>query len=195
MGADGRARRAEEQAAHQVDVREQLTGHGRTHRGDVVRLAGHPRLRLQRRLAVVGGSRARRHGRLRHSVVRMGTGELADHLERVGHRSVRHAGGFVPARVERHDRRNRVEDGSPGTAVVGHADDRRHRRGAGTDHQRVQFRARLRSEDRQAAVAARRQLEDHGADADLCRRTAHRGEWPRPGASGVRGQARRARRS
>ena len=102
---------------------------------------------------------------------RVGTGELADHLERPGDRAVRHAGRFVPARAQRRDRRDDLEDRSPGAAVVGHADDRHDAGRTGADHQRVELRARLRSEDRQGAVAAWRQLEDHGADADL-RRTA-----------------------
>ncbi len=55
------------------------------------------------------------------------------------------------------------------------------------DHQRVELRARLRSEDRQGTVEAWRQLEDHGADADLRRRPAHHRQRPRAGAAGVRG--------
>ena len=39
-------------------------------------------------------------------------------------------------------------------------------------HQRVELHPRLRPDDRQGAVAARRQLEDHRADADLRRRPA-----------------------
>ena len=39
----------------------------------------------------------------------------------------------------------------------------------------------------QRIVAARRQLEDHGADADLRRGPAHHRERPRAGAAGVRG--------
>ena len=60
--------------------------------------------------AMAGGSRPRRHGGLRHSVVRMGAGELADHLERPGHRPVRHADRFVPAGARCRDRRDGVED-------------------------------------------------------------------------------------
>jgi hypothetical protein len=56
--------------------------------------------------------------------LRVGPGQLADHLERHGDRAVRHAGRFVSARTERRDRGNDLEDRSPGAAVVGHADDR-----------------------------------------------------------------------
>ena len=59
----------------------------------------------------------------------------------------------------------------------------------------VELRARLRSADRQGAVAPRRQLEDHGADADLRGRPVHRRQRPRAGAADLRDQARRARRS
>ena len=48
---------------------------------------------------------------------------------------------------------------------------------------------------RQGAVAARRQLEDHRADADLRRRPVHRRQRPRARAADLRHQARRARRS
>ena len=41
------------------------------------------------------------HRRLRHSDVRVGAGELADHLERPRHPAVRHAGGLVPAGARR----------------------------------------------------------------------------------------------
>ena len=64
----------------------------------------------------------------------------------------------------------------------------------GADHQRVELRARLRSEDRPRVVASRWQLEDHRADADLRERSAHCRERPRTGAAGVRGAPRRARR-
>ena len=65
-----------------------------------------------------------------------------------------------------------VEDGAQGAAVVGHADGVRAagRRRARAHHQRVELHPRLRSRYRRRALAARRQLEDHGADADLRRR-------------------------
>ena len=46
----------------------------------------------------------------------------------------------------------------------------------------------------QGALAARRQLEDHGADADRRRRPHRRRERPRAGAARLRRSARRARR-
>ena len=61
-------------------------------------------------------------------------------------------------------------------------------------HQRVELHPRLRSANRQGAVAARRQLEDHGADADLRRRPVRRRERPRAGAADLRGPPGRARR-
>ncbi len=92
--------------------------------------------------------------------LRMGAGQLADHLERAGDRPVRYAGRFVSARARRRDRRNGVEDGSPGAAVVGHADRRDDERGAGAGDQRVELHSRLRPEDRDAScggsAAARR---------------------------------------
>ena len=87
--------------------------------------------------------------------------------------------------LECRNRRDGLEDGSQGAAVVGHADDRHHRGGSGARHQRVEFRARLRSANRQGAVAARRQLEDHRADADLRQRPAHHCEWARARTPGV----------
>ena len=107
---------------------------------------------------------------------RVGAGQLADHLEWSRHRAVRHTSGFVSARARCRDRRHGLENAAPGTAVVGHADDRQHAGGTGVDHQRVEFRARLRPENRQGAVAAWRQLEDYGAHADL--RRAACTSWP-----------------
>ncbi len=165
----------QQQAPHQVHVRKCIARHRRTHRRRVVRIAGHSCLRFRRRLALVGRSRPRRHGRVRHSCLRVGTGQLADRLERPGDRAVRHAGGFVPARAQRRNRRDGVEDRSQRAAVVGHADDRHDAGRSGAHHQRVELRARLRSEDGPRVVEAWRQLEDHGADADLRRRvTPHR---------------------
>ena len=65
---------------------------------------------VERQLPVEGRSRPPRHRRLRHPDVRVGTGELADHLERPRHPAVRHAGRFVPAGAEGRDRRDGVED-------------------------------------------------------------------------------------
>ena len=127
-------------------------------------------------------------------VVRVGPGQLADHLEWPGDRAVRHADRLVPAGAECRDGRHRLEDGSAGTAVVGNADDREHERGSRADHQRVELRARLRSENRPRAVASWRQFEDHRADTDLRQWPAHRGQRPRARATGVRRASRRARR-
>ena len=80
------------------------------------------RLRRRRHAAVEGRPRPPRRRRLRHPDVRVGAGQLADHLERPGHPAVRHAGRFVPARAERRDRRDGVEDRARRAAVVGHAD-------------------------------------------------------------------------
>ena len=106
-------------------------------------------------LSVEGRSRPRRHGRLRHPDVRMGPGQLADHLERPGHPPVRHAGRLVPARARRRDRRDGVEDRARRAAVMGHADRGDDAGGPGAGHQRVELHPRLRPAHRQGAVAAR----------------------------------------
>ena len=62
--------------------------HRRPHRRRVVRIGGRVRLRPRRHAEVEGRSRARRHGRVRHSDLRVGTGELADHLEWPRHPAV-----------------------------------------------------------------------------------------------------------
>ena len=59
------------------------------------------------------------------------------------------------------------------------------RRSAARD-QRVELHSRLRSAHREGAVAPRRQLEDHGADADLRGRAVRRGERPRARAADLR---------
>ena len=69
-------------AAHQIHVCQRVAGDGRPDRGCVVRLAGCSRVRHGRPPTVVRRPRARGHGRLRHSLVRMGACELAHHLER-----------------------------------------------------------------------------------------------------------------
>ena len=54
--------------------------------------------------------------------VRVGPGQLADHLERPRHPSVRHASRLVPAGARRGHRQDRLEDRARGASVVGHAD-------------------------------------------------------------------------
>ena len=63
----------------------------------------------------------------------------------------------------------------------------------GAGHERVELHPRLRSAHRPRVVASRWQLEDHRADADLRRRSAHRGERPRAGAADLRGRVPGAR--
>ncbi len=195
LGANGGARRAAQQAAHQVHLRQQLAGHRRPHRRRLVRVAGHLRLRLQRRLALVRRSWPCGHGRLRHPVVRVGAGQLADHLERPGDRAVRHADRLVPAGAERRDRRDGVEDGSAGVAVVGHADDRR-RRPPGPElvTNASNFMRGYDPKTGPGVVAARWQLEDHRADADLRRLvcTSWRADARRSGRCSPCGPARAA---
>ena len=72
-------------AAHQVHLRQRDAGHRRTDRHRVVRVAGRPRLRRERQLPVESRSRAHPSRRLRHSQLRVGTGQLADPLERSRH--------------------------------------------------------------------------------------------------------------
>ncbi len=59
--------------------------------------------------------------------------------------------------------------------------------------ERLEFHPRLRSRYRRRAVAARWQLEDHGADAHLLEGPRHRRQRPRAGAADLRHQARRER--
>ena len=56
--------------------------------------------------------------------LRVGHGELADHLEQPRHPPVRHAGRLVPAGARRGHRRDGLEDRARGAAFVGHADRR-----------------------------------------------------------------------
>ena len=67
-----------------------------------------------------------------------------------------------------------VEDGPQGAAVVGNADRLSSPSAAArrARHQRVEFHPRLRSRHRRRALAPRRQLEDHRADAGLHRATS-----------------------
>ena len=69
-----------------------------------------------------------------------------------------------------------------------------HAGGARARDQRIEFRSRLRPSHRQGAVAARRQLEDHRAHANLRRRPRRRRERPGAGAADLRGAAGRAGR-
>ena len=116
-----------EQAAHQVHLRQRLSRHGRPHRHRVVRFARCLCLRHERHAALESGSWPGGHGRVRHSVVRVGTSELADHLEWTRAAAVRHAGRFVRAGPGRSDRKDRVEDGPAGAAILGHANRDHHR--------------------------------------------------------------------
>ena len=72
-----------------------------------------------------------------------------------------------------------MEDAARGAAVVGHADGGDDSGGPRPRDQRVELHPRLRSADRQGAVAARRQLEDHRADAGVRRRRVRRRQRPR----------------
>ena len=87
-----------------------------------------------------------------------------------------------------------LEDRARRAAVVGHADGGDDVEGRRARHQRLELRPRLRSADRQGAVAPRPQLEDHRADADCRRRPARRRQRPRARAADLRRQGRRARR-
>ena len=182
-------------ASHEVHLRECDAGHRRPAGHRVVRIAGRARLRRRRQLPVEGRSRADESRRVRHSDLRVGPGELADPVERPRDPAGRHAGRLVRHRAQRRHRRDGVEDRSRRAAVVGHADGGDDAGRPRARDQRVEVRARLRSADRQGAVAHRRQLEDHGADADLRRRPLHRRQRPRARAADLRHQTRRARRS
>ena len=142
---------------------------------------------VERQLPLEGRSRPHRTRRLRHPELRVGTGELADPLERPGDPAGRHAGRLVRprARTPRPARRSwkteRDELPSWGTPTV--VDDAGR---PGARDQRLEVHPRLRPANGQGAVAARRQLEDHGADADLRRRPVRRRERPRARAADLR---------
>ena len=74
--------------------------------------------------------------------------------------------------------------------VVGHTDGRDDRRRTGAGDERVELHPRLRPEHRQGAVEARRQLEDHRADAAVRGRAVRRVERPRAGAPDLRDPSR-----
>ena len=69
--------------------------------------------------------------------------------------------------------------GARRASVVGHADRCADAVRAGARDQRGQLHSRVRPAHREGAVAARRQLEDHRADADLRRWPVRRGQRPR----------------
>ena len=143
LGARRAGRRTSQQASHQIDLRQCHSCHRRPHRRRMVRIRRHTRVRRQWRAAVAGGPWARRHGRLRHSDVRMGSGQLADHLERAGDSAVRHADGLVRARAQTGDRRNRLEDVTRRAVIVGNTDGGCDDVGAGAGDECVEFHPRL----------------------------------------------------
>ena len=103
-----------------------LARHRRPHRRRVVRIAGHLRLRLRRRPALVGRSRPRRHGRLRHSGATSG-GPASSPIIWNGLVIVQcdtQADSFLLA-LNAETGETVWKTRSPGAAVVGHADDRR----------------------------------------------------------------------
>ena len=122
LAAHGVRRRAAREAPHQGDLRQRDARDRRPLRRRVLRLAGPLRLRHARQAGVEEGSRRPQHRRLRPARVRVGHGELADHLQGPGDRPVRHAERVLRARRRHPDRRHRLEDGAQGTAVVGDAD-------------------------------------------------------------------------
>ena len=88
-----------------------------------------------------------------------------------------------------------VEDGARGAAVVGHADGvsaESAARRSSSPTRRISSAATILIQAR--AVAARWQLEDHGADAHLLQRPRHRRQRPCARAADLRDQARRPRR-
>ena len=101
-----------------------------------------------------------------------GPGELAHHLERPGHRAVRHAGGFVPAGARCRHRRDGLEDAARRAAVVGNAHGGDDAGGPGARHQRVELRARLRSDGPGAScgssAAARRSRRRRRSSRTAC---------------------------
>ena len=157
-----------EQAPHQVHLRQRDAGHRRPHRRRVVRIAG--RLRLRRRRQLPAG----------RSISAASTWAPTTFRRTSGGRPARRSSGTASSscsatrRPIRSCSRSNAETGETvwktrarRAAVVGHADGRDDAGRARARDQRVELHPRLRSAHRQGAVAARRQLEDHGADADL----------------------------
>ena len=138
LGARRLRGRAAREAAHQVHLRQRDAGHRWPDRRRVVRVAGRVRVRRERHAALGGEPRPPRSRRLRHPDLRVGDGQFSHHLEGPRHPPGRHPGRLVPARAERRDRRDGVEDGSRRAALVGHADGGRDASRARARHQRVE---------------------------------------------------------
>ena len=140
------------------------------------------------------GSRRARHGRLRFPEYEWGTASspiiwkdlVIVQCDTQDDSFVMALGRRRPGKtVWKTDRKELPSWGTP-TVVQPDARARRAR------DQRLELHPRLRSRHRQGAVAARRQLEDHRADADLRQGPDHRRQRPRARAADLRDQARRA---
>src|ERR1044072_7033428 len=138
---------------------------------------------------------SRRHGRVRHSHVRVGPSQFADHLEGSGDPPVRHTNRFVHHCLRRKYWPRSLKNKTRRDSFVGHTDSRNHVKGRGTDRERLKLYSWLRSTHRQRIVATRTQLKNHCANTDLCRRHARRRKWAWTRTTDLRRQSRRARRS
>ena len=188
LGARGVRGRAARQAPHQVDLRQRHAGHRRPHRRRLVRIAG--RLRLRRR----------RHtscwkvdlGRVDMGAYDIPTYEWGPASSPIIWNGLvilqcdTQADSFLLAlnaetgeTVWKTDREELPSWGTPTVATTS--------AGPRARDQRVELHPRLRPAHRQGAVAARRQLEDHRADAGLRRRALRRRERPRARAADLRG--------
>jgi len=103
-----------------------------------------------------------------------------------GDRAVRSAEGIVPRGAAPQDGKDGVEDGPGGIALVGHADDLSGQDADGAGHELAELHPRVRSADRQGAVEAGVQLEDHGADPDLLGRSDPGGQRAAAGSADLR---------
>ena len=169
-------RGAAREAAHQGHLRERLARHRRPVRRRLLRLAGALRLRPGRQPEVEARPRADRRRRLRRPGLRVGHGELAHPVRGPGDRAVRPAEGLVRHGLAAPRRRNGLADGPRRAALLGHAHRVSRPGRARARDERAELHSRLRPEDRQGALAARPQLEDHGAHAGVRRRPRRRDE-------------------
>ena len=90
VGARRSPGRASREAPHQIDLRQLDARNRRAHSRGVVRVARRLCLRRQRALSLEGGTGPTRSWRIRHTDVRVGSRQLAHHLEQSRHPAVRH---------------------------------------------------------------------------------------------------------
>ena len=113
VGSNRVQRRAEGEAAHEVDAGQLHTGHGWQARRRRVRERGSARrVRPRRQGALARGSRSPRQRLVLRSDLPVGALELAGHLQELRDRPGRRPEGLVPCRMGPDDRQAALEDGA-----------------------------------------------------------------------------------